>query len=264
MINFIRTIFKNRSLIFELVKRDFSKKYQGSFGGIAWSFLLPLFMLSIYTLAFGVILKARWGFPGGISEYALMIFSGLLIFNAFSEVLSKACTLVTDNPNLVKKVVFPLELLSVVSVITALIHTLIGILVWFIGYAIFFGVPTVTSLLFPLILICFFPILLGTSLALSSLGVMVRDLSQIAGIFNHALLFLTPIFYSIDAAPSTLRAMLLINPLTFLVEQMRIILFFGFPPSVKGLLSYLVLASLFSFLSLALFRRLRPHFADMI
>jgi lipopolysaccharide transport system permease protein len=250
--------------VFELTKREFSGRYRGSFGGIVWSFAQPLFLLTVYTIAFGVILKSRWGFSGSTADYALMLFAGLIVFNTFSECLSKSTTLVTNNPNFVKKVVFPLELLPIVTVATALIHALIGVIVWFVGYALLFGTPKATAILFPVILVCLVPVLLGVGWMLSALGVIVRDISQLTGMLSHTLLFLTPIFYSIEAAPPLLQNLLMLNPLTFLVEQFRLTLFYGQMPALKGLAIYFVLASLFAWVSLVLFRQLRPTFADMV
>jgi lipopolysaccharide transport system permease protein len=258
------SLWRHRSLIFELTKREFSGRYRGSFGGIAWSFVQPLFLLTVYTIAFGIILKARWGFPGSTMDYALMLFAGLIIFNAFSEVLGKSPTLVTNTPNFVKKVVFPLELLPVIAVVTVLIHALIGIAVWLMGYTLLFGTPKTTVLLFPLILICLVPVLLGLGWLLSSVGVVVRDISQLTGMLSHALLFLTPIFYSVEAAPPSLRQLLMINPLTFIVEQFRLVLFYGQMPALKGLAIYFLLASFFAWGSLVFFRYLRPGFAEMV
>lgn len=257
-------LWRHRSLVLELTKREFSGRYRGSFGGIIWSFVQPLFLLTVYTVAFGVILKARWGSSGSTAEYALMLFAGLIIFNAFSEVLSKSSTLVTDNPNFVKKVVFPLELLPFITVTAALIHALIGIFVWFLGYLILFGAPKTTAILFPVILVCFVPVLLGLGWLLSALGVIVRDISQLTGMLIHTLLFLTPIFYSIETAPPKLQKLLMLNPLTFIVEQFRTVLIYGQMPALIGLAVYFVLASIFAWFSLWLFRRLRPTFADMV
>jgi lipopolysaccharide transport system permease protein len=260
----LRTLWRHRALVFELAKRDFAGRYNGSFGGVVWSFAQPLFLLGVYTLAFGVILQARWGFSGGTAHYALMLFAGLIVFNAFSECLHKSPLLVTDNPNLVKKVVFPLELLPWVMASTALLHALIGVAVWFVGYAILFGAPQPTAVLFPAILVCFAPVLLGTGWLLSSLGVVVRDIGQLTAMLSHALLFLTPIFYSIDAAPPLVQPALMANPLTFVVEQLRLVLFFGQLPAWRGLAVYFALAAAFAWLSLRLFRRLRPGFADLV
>ena len=258
------SLWRHRSLVFELTKREFSGRYRGSFGGIAWSFAQPLFLLTVYTIAFGVILKARWGFSGGTANYALMLFAGLIIFNAFSECLIRSTTLVTGNPNFVKKVVFPLELLPVITVATALIHALIAIATWFLGYLLLFGMPKSTAILFPLILLCFVPVLLGLGWLLSAIGVIIKDVGQLTGMLSHTLLFLTPIFYSIEAAPPKLQGLLMLNPLTFIVEQFRLVLFYGQMPALKSLSVYFVLASLFAWVSLVLFRRLRPTFADMV
>jgi lipopolysaccharide transport system permease protein len=258
------SLWRHRSLVLELTRREFSGRYRGSFGGILWSFAQPLFLLGVYTLAFGIILKARWSPEGGTTEYALMLFAGLIVFNAFSECLARSTTLVTDNPNFVKKVVFPLELLPFITVATALIHALIATAVWLAGEVFLLGMPKASAVLFPVVLACFVPVLLGLGWLLSALGVLVRDISQLTGMLSHALLFLTPIFYSTEAAPAPLQGLLMLNPLTFIVEQFRVVLFLGRMPSWTGLAVYFALGCVFAWASLAFFRRLRPNFADMV
>ena len=260
----LASLRRNRSLVLELARRDFSGRYRGSFGGVAWSLAQPLFLLAVYTLAFGVIFKARWGFAGGTGDYALMLFAGLIVFNAFAECLGKAPTLIIANPNFVKKVVFPLETLPWVMALTALFHALIGIAVWFVGYFLIVGVPAPSALLFPLVLLAFFPLLLGIGWLLSAVGVIVRDASQLTTMLSHALLFLTPIFYSIDAVPPVLREALMLNPLTFVVEELRLVLVYGKVPQLRGLVVYFILSTLFAWAALALFRRIRPRFADLV
>ena len=256
--------WRHRALLWELVKREFSGRYRGSFGGLAWSFAQPLFLLAVYTVAFGVILQARWGFPGGTADYALMLFAGLIVFNAFSECFTRAPTLVTANPNFVKKVVFPLEILPWVLVLTAMAHALIGVVAWIAGYVALHGAPRPAAALFPLVLLCFAPLLLGLGWLLAAFGVLLRDLAQITALLAHALLFLTPVFYSIDAVPEGVRALLLANPLTFVVEQLRRVLFFGDAPAWGGLALYFAAAFVFAWACLAIFRRLRPGFADQV
>jgi lipopolysaccharide transport system permease protein len=260
----LKIFWRHRELFFELTKREFAGKYRGSFGGLLWSFAQPLFMLSVYTIAFGVILQARWGFSGGTREYALMLFAGLIIFNAFSEVLIKSTTRIIDNPNFVKKVVFPLELLSVVTIFTALVHLLIGVSIWLVGYTLLIGLPKSTVVALPLVLVCFLPLLLGLGWVLSSVGVVVKDIGQLTGMLSHTLLFLTPIFYSIEAAPPVLQTLLMLNPLTFVIEQTRLVLFYGQMPALKALAVYFCLASVFAWISYTVFKRLRPTFADMV
>lgn len=257
-------LWRHRNLVVELTKREFSGKYRGSFGGIFWSLVQPFFLLAIYTIAFGTILQSRWENTGSAAEYALMLFAGLIIFNTFSEVLAKSPLLIAENPNFVKKVVFPLELLPVVTVINAYVQACIGIAIWLMGYAVIVGAPQPTAVLFPLVLLCFFPVLLGLGWLLSAVGVAVKDIGQVTALVGHGLLFMTPIFYSTEAAPALLKKLLLLNPLTFVVEQFRLVLFTGQMPSFSGLAIYMALACLFSWASLALFRRLRSTFADMV
>lgn len=260
----MQSAWRHRNLFFELTKREFSGKYRASFGSIFWSFASPLFLLSVYIIAFGVILKARWGFSSNTADYSLLLFAGLIVFNMFSEVLIKSTSLVTNNPNFVKKVVFPLQMLPVITVATSLIHSLIGVAVWLVGYVLVIGVPKLTVFFFPLVLICIVPLLLGVGWLLSSAGVVVKDIGQFTSMLNHSLLFLTPIFYSIEAAPPFLQKLLMLNPLTFIVEQFRLILFYGQVPALKGLAIYFILATLFAWISFILFQRLRPSFADLV
>ena len=248
----------------ELVKREFSGRYRGSFGGVAWSFAQPLFLLAVYTVAFGVVLRASWGFPGGTADYALMVFAGLIVFNAVAECLDRAPRLVTGNPNYVRKVVFPLETLAWVMALTALLHAFIAVAIWVAGYALIVGAPRATAPLAIVVLLAFFPVLLGVGWLLSALGVLVRDIGQLTAVLAHALLFLTPIFYATEAVPAAWRAGLHANPLTFVVESLRRVLYAGEAPAWGALALYFALACAFAAASLALFRRLRPRFADLV
>lgn len=256
--------WRHRALVAELAKREFTGRYRGSFGGLAWSFAQPLFLLAVYTVAFGVILRMRWGFAGDTGDYALMVFAGLVVFNAFAECLNSAPSLIAGNPNYVKKIVFPLEVLPWVTALTAIVHALIGVAVWLAGYALLHGTPKPTAVLFPMVFVALFPLLLGLGWLLSALGVVVRDIGQLTGLLAHAMLFLTPIFYGIDAVPPLLQNVLLANPLTFVVEQLRLVLYVGQVPSLRGLAVYFAMSSLFAWLALAVFRRLRPRFADLV
>lgn len=254
---------RDRALVAELVRREFAGRYRGSVGGLAWSFVQPLFLIAVYTLAFGVILKASGGFPGGPPEYALRVFAGLIVFNAFAEVLARAPMLVAGNPQFVRKVVFPLELLPWVLAIAATLHALVATAVWFAGHAVLFGLPGPGALAFPLVIVAFFPLLLAAGWLLAAFGVLARDTAPLAALASHALLFATPVFYGLEAAPQWLRGVLLANPLAFPVESLRATLF-GAWPSALALALFFALASAFAAACLALFRRLRPAFGDFV
>jgi len=264
LINLFLSLWRYRGLILELTKRDFIGEYRGSFIGVFWSLLQPIFLLSIYTIAFGVILKSRWSFSGGTTEYALMLFAGLIIVNAFSEVLRNSSTLISRQSHLVKKVVFPLELLPIVTVTSSLLNIIPSVLVWICGYAIIFGIPAPTLMLLPVVFISYVPVLLAVSWLVSSLGVFIKDLQHITGTLSHVLLFVTPVFYGIEAAPVFLRKLLLLNPLTYLVEQFRLIAYYGEVPAIRGFVVYFSIASISALIGLIVFKRLRTRFADVI
>ena len=232
--------------------------------GVLWSLIHQGFLLGLYTLAFGVILKARWGTSGNTGEYALVLFLGMVVLNSLTEVINKSSAVILDNPNLVKRVVFPLELLSVVTVATAFIHALIGLSVWMVVFIIFFGFPGINAIYSPLVFVCLAPLLLGFAWLFSAVGVFFKDVRNIAEMLSHVLLFLSPVFYSIDSAPAIVRSALLVNPITFLIEQLRSTLFSGHRPSFEGLAIYFLVALLFAAVCFLFFRRLQPNFADMV
>lgn len=246
----------------ELLSRDLIGQYRGSFGGWVWSFAEPLFMFVVYVAAFGYILQTRWTASGDTREYAFMLFAGLIIFQAFAECLSRAPLLIVANPNFVKKIVFPLEILPWVMCASVMVHLSISTLLWVIGYAVLFGVPHGTVLLTPLILIAFFPVLLAVGWLLAAIGVIVRDVSQLTGMAARALLFMTPVFYGVHSAPLFLRKLLRLNPLTFIIEQFRVVLFEGALPNFFGLSVYFVCSCACAAVSLFVFQRLRPMFSD--
>lgn len=152
----------NRSLFIELCKVDLITRYRGSALGFFWALIQPLFLLALYTLAFGVILKARWGFTDSTPSYALMLFSGLIIVTCFNSVLKNSVSAVYGKPNFVKKIKAPLELVPLVTVVSALVDSALSIFVWFLGYLTIVGVPPVTSLYLTVIFVCFLPVLVST------------------------------------------------------------------------------------------------------
>ncbi|MEW6120736.1 MAG: ABC transporter permease [Pseudomonadota bacterium] len=262
--DFFSVLRRHRSLVFELSRREFEDRYKGSAAGVLWAFAQPLLMLSIYALAFGMILKVRWGGSQSTGEYVLMMFAGLIVVNALTECMTRSVTRIAGNPNFVKKVVFPLELLPVVVVLSALMHFLIATLVWLVGYGVLRGTPDWSVLGFVWGMLAYIPLLLGVAWLFAGLGVFMKDLGQVTGIIGHALLFLTPVFYSVDMAPAMLQDVLRWNPLTYIVEQYRAALYFGIMPDPYAWLGYSLLASLFAWGALVIFNRLRPAFPDRV
>lgn len=259
------SLWRNRSLIKASIKREVLGRYRGSVMGVLWSFLNPVFMLLVYTFVFSVVFQARWS-AGSESktEFALVLFAGLLVFNLFAECINRAPGLIVGNQNYVKKVVFPLEILPWVGLGAALFHGAVSLGVWLIAYLIFFGMPHATMLYLPLILLPFGLFIMGLSWALASLGVYLRDVGQFIGLLTTVLMFLSPIFYPASALPEAYRSLLYMNPLTPVIEQTRDVLFWGKAPDFGILGIYMIVTSIIAWLGFAWFQKTRKGFADVL
>ncbi|WP_028101457.1 ABC transporter permease [Pseudoduganella violaceinigra] len=261
----LATSWRNRGLIKALVEREVIGRYRGSVFGILWSFFHPLFMLTVYTFVFSVIFKSRWsGGSDSKTEFALVLFAGLIIFNLFAECVNRAPTLILSNANYVKKVVFPLEILPWVALGSALFHACISLLVWLLAYVLLFGIPHATVLLLPLVVLPLPFFILGLSWALASLGVYLRDATQFIGILTTTLMFLSPIFYSADTLPPKYQHLLALNPLAPVIGQARDVLFWGRIPDLTFFAAYLCGSALIAWLGFAWFQKTRKGFADVI
>jgi len=262
-----RSLFRNRQLIVQMTKREVIVRYQGSAFGLAWSFLNPLFMLVIYTFVFSEIFKSRWGGVGGDdskTQFAIVLFVGMIVLSLFSEVLNRAPGLILSNVNFVKKVVFPIEILPVIAMGAALFHTLISLGVLLITFAIFNGYLHWTAIFIPLVLLPLVIITIGLALILASLGVFVRDVGQSIGIITTVLMFLSPVFYPVTAVPERFRPFILANPLTFIIEQAREVLIWGHLPDLIGLSIYTLVAIFIAWVGYAWFQKTRKGFADVL
>lgn len=261
----IRCLIENWSLVVSLVQREVIGRYQGSVLGIFWSFANPLFMLGVYTFVFTVIFKSRWaGGTGSKVEFALLLFAGLIVFNIFAECVNRAPGLIVANANYVKKVVFPLEVLPWVAIGASLFHAAVSLLVWILAYLLFIGMPHASILLVPIIIFPLVLLILGLSWILASLGVYLRDVSQLVGICTAMLMFLSPIFYPTSALPESYHKLFMLNPLVPVIEQVRSVIFFGTSIDWVVYFIYLTLASIFSWLGLAWFQKTRMGFSDVI
>jgi lipopolysaccharide transport system permease protein len=259
------SFWRNRGLITTLVKREVVGRYRGSIMGILWSFFQPVFMLTVYTFVFSVVFKARWGTNNDSkTQFALVLFAGLLVFNFFSECMNRAPSLIFSNVNYVKKVVFPLEVLPLVVLGSAFFHMLVSLGVWLVFYVIFFGLPQPTVLLLPIILLPLILLTIGLSWFLASLGVYLRDMAQIMGIVTTTLMFLSPILYPSSLLPQKYRPFLYLNPLTPAIEQARDVLIWGKVPDGFAFVLYFGTTSLIAWLGFVWFQKTRRGFADVI
>lgn len=261
-----RQLLRYRELTWQLTKRDVVARYRGSMAGILWSFLNPIFMLIIYTFFFSVIYKARWGLSGGESKvsFAITLFAGLIPFSLFSECINRAPQLIINNVNYVKKVIFPLEILSWTNLGTALFHSLISVSVLLAFFLWQNHYINWTVLFFPLVNLPLIFFILGLTWFLASLGVFVRDIAHTINIFTMALMFLSPVFYSVDAIPEAYRTFIYLNPLTAIIEQNRAILIFGHLPDWSSLGASMLIGITVAWLGYFWFEKTRHAFADVV
>lgn len=247
-----------------MTRREVLGRYRGSIFGVAWSLVAPLLMLCVYTVAFHELLGARWPGVPGRAGFAVMVFTGMVLHAMLAEVLVRAPTAISAQPNFVKKLVFPLTVLPLVVVGAAVFHAALGLVV--VAASPVFGGPGIqwTALLVPAVLLPFVVLLAGLAWGLAAIGVYVRDVAQLGGLFATILLFLSPIFFPLESIPGTWRAVALANPLTFVVEASRGMIFDGHLPDPGALAAYSVIALAVAMGGLALFRHLRPGFGDVL
>lgn len=259
-------LVRHWDLVWQMTKREVVGRYRGSVVGVAWSLLNPLVMLAVYTFVFSRIFNARWqsSVAEGTTDFAVVLFAGMLVHTLFAECVNRAPALVLGNPNFVKKVVFPLEILPWVTMGSALFHAGASLIVLCIGLLVgSLGVPP-TIVFFPLVIAPFVVLTMGVSWFLAATGVYLRDLGQVVGVVTTILLFLSPVFYASSTLPARFGWLLRLNPLTFIIEQSRDVLIWGRTPQWLGLLAYFAVAIVVAQLGFMWFQKTRRGFADVL
>jgi lipopolysaccharide transport system permease protein len=255
-----------KELIWQFTLREVQGRYRGSNLGILWALINPLLMLMVYTFVFSVIFKARWGVSGSESfmDFALILFSGIIAFNVFSECVTRAPVLIISNPNYVKKVVFPLEILPVSVLGSAVIHSLMSLGIVLAGLLLSTGKLHWTLLYLPLVYLPLAALTLGLSWLLASLGVFIRDIGNFIGVAITLLLFLTPILYPMSAVPESIRPIFQLNPLSVIVEDFRRVVMWGQPPDWIWLGGVTLVSGLVMLGGYMWFMKIKRAFADVI
>ena len=257
----------HRHLIWTLAIRELKTRYQGSLLGRLWLLLTPLLMLAIYAFVFGEVLQAKWqmGHQGeGLASFALLLFSGLLVHQFFSECMIRGPDLVLGNRNFVKKILFPLEILPWVSCLVTGVQALFSLLILLLATTLANGRPHWEWIYLVPVYLVLLPVALGAGWLLGALGVFLRDLKQVTGFVATALLFLSPIFYPLSALPERMDFLPYINPLALVIDESRQVIFAAQAPDWSALGVYGVVALLFAGASLWFFRRCKRMFADVV
>lgn len=260
------SLWRNRQLILQMTRREIAARYRGSFLGLAWSFLNPLLMLVVYTFVFSVVFKARWGVGGNESktDFAILLFVGMIVFGLFGESINRAPGLIISNVNYVKKVVFPLEILPLVSLGSVLFHSLVSLGVLLLMQILVNHFLPWTSVLFPLVLLPLIFACLGIAWFLAALGVYARDVGQITSVFTTVLMFLSAVFYPVSALPENYQVWLKLNPLVLIITESRKVLIFGSLPDWISLGIALLVGLGMSIAGFWSFQKMRRGFADVI
>lgn len=263
----VRSMWRNRRLLVDMARREVIGRYRGSLLGLGWSLFNPLLMLVIYTFVFSEVFKARWDVPGAThskTEFATVLFTGMVIVGFFNEVLTKTPSLLTTNVNFVKKVVFPLEVLPASAVLAAMFHALVSGSVLAAALLVLNGSIPWTALWTPVVLAPLVVFAFGLAWILASLGVYMRDLAQTVGIVAAVLMFLSPVFYPAQAVPQPFRSLMALNPLTPAIEACRSVLIWGTAPDWRGLVGSAVAAAVVFAAGFAWFQRTKRGFADVL
>lgn len=262
----LNALQRHSYLYLSLAKRDIAAKYKGSSLGVVWAVLTPFLLLLVYGFVFGVVFQARWPKVGSSdnTEFPLILFCGLIVYFLFSEIVMRSPLLIIEHKNYVKKVVFPLPILNCVVVTTSAFHYLISFFVMVV-YALVIGVfPSWEILLIPLLLLQFIVFCLGVSWFLSAVGVFLKDVSYIVGFISTALMFLSPIFYPIDAVPEQFKAIIYVNPLTYYIEAFRDLSLYNVIPDVGEIIKSLIISASVFVGGLVFFNRVRNAFSDVV
>lgn len=261
-----RIMMLNRDLFYQLLQREVQIKYKGSYLGIIWNILNPLFMLLVYTFVFGIVFKAKWEnqVTDSFAEYSLTLFSGILMYSFFSDAVNRSTTLIIGNTNYVKKVIFPLELLSMAHIGSLFVQMLFNLLIVFTGKLIFLKAFDWRSILFIFIVIPLILVTLGLSWLCSAIAVFIKDTQQTVSILILILGYLTPIFYPITLVPESFRWILYLNPLTYIVDAGRNLLMYGKIPGLPSYFLMLAFAYIIMMLGFIFFRKVKTNFADVL
>lgn len=253
------------SLTSELSKRDVLGRYRGASFGLLWSLISPFLMLIVYTFAFGTIMKGRWPqIEAGHTQFSIILFAGLIVHGFFAECLGKSVGLIVGNPNFVKKVIFPLDILPWPMVFSALFHTFMNLIVFMVLRLIMDGDVAWTTVMFPLVMLPLVIFTLGVSWFMAAAGVYFRDLGQITGVIATAMLFLSSALMPVESVSEKYRWIIQLNPLTFIIDQARNVLLWGQSPDWVGLGWYSLASLVVFYAGHAFFMAIRRGFADVI
>jgi lipopolysaccharide transport system permease protein len=216
-----RTLVAHREAIEIFVRRDIQSRYINSILGLWWVVLQPLALLALYTFVFAYIMKSRLGAGGGAGEFALYLFCGLLPWLAFADALTRSASVIVEQTPLIRKVVFPSEILPVHAVLSALVVEAVGLAVLVAGLTVWGRPPGWALLVLPVVVLLQFLFTTGVAWLLATVAVFIRDTRHFVGLGLTLWMFLTPIVYDASFVPERFRWALTVNPIWHIVDAYR-------------------------------------------
>ncbi len=261
------SIWAHRQLLYQFIARDILTRYKAQRLGLLWSVINPLVMLAVYTFVFGSIFNGRWAesVSSNPAEYALTIFCGLILMSIFGECMMRAPGMVIGYPSYVKKVVFPLEILPVMALGSALVHAAISFVLLIIACIVLLGGVPWTLVLMPLVMLPLLIMSLAVGWLFAGLGVFLRDIGYALGLVNQVLMFVTPVFYSIHSINIPwVRTLMEMNPLSAVVESARKVAVWGQLPDWLWLGETTLFALVMMQMGYLFFMKSKKAFADVI
>ena len=256
----------SRGLIWQLAKRQVAIRYRDSMIGLAWAVVAPLILVALYSIVFSTVLEGKWFVrPGDERFFALMLYSGLVFFTLFSEVLNSAVYVIQGNATLVKRTTIRPELLPVASSISALISFVFSLIPLAALYLVVEGIPPAITVFYPLLVAILWLLVTGASFFLAAAAPYFRDLQQVMPLVTTAYLFLSPIFYQASALPEDIKIILYaVNPLMVIIPSAQDLIFLGEIPPLLPLLAWTVVGAVFFLVGIRVYRKAARGFADVV
>lgn len=261
--SFFRLLIARRELVGELIRRELRDRHEGQVLGVLWAYGHPLLLMLLYTVLFSYVFPARYGAEGGIKDYSVNVFAGIVSWLAFQAAIVRAPTIFVGYASLVKQIVFPIEVLPVVATVATFMSYVAG-LAFAVGYAAWHGNLTWFVFALPVLVFCQIAAMVGTAFILSAGGVIVRDLREIVGLFCTINLFALPILYNPATVPAWLERIFLINPFSYMVWCWQDLLYHGRIEHVSAWIIFPAGSLIIFLLGWSIFGRARHFFGDAL
>ena len=262
--HFLRNLVQGRSLIYQLVRRDFEQRYVGSIVGWLWGLIHPLVLIGIYTLVFSYALRTPVPEGAVTDNYPLFLFAGMLPWMLFSETLQRSAPALVDYSNLIKKTVFPSEIVPLTVFLSTLLSHLLAMALMIVAVAVWLKQFSVAALSLPLVVVLLGMLTMGLAWIAAGLHVYLRDTAQVVAVVLMAWFWMTPIFLFEDFFHGKLRIVLELNPLTYAVRAYRDTLLGNRLPHASDLLILAAFAVSSFLLGGLFFRYTKRGFADVL